>query len=131
MKLPLTFIIDETYQIADEESIEAGGFSDQGYNYEDEPYTIDEIKNYLENEGFIHPSSSALSSKNDYITNNHAEDHDFFTKGEQKTKTIHLKDIKDADGQSLPDETQSRFWVSLLNYQISNDNDKEMDSFDY
>lgn len=121
MKLPIVFVLNETYQTSTEESVEAGDFADTGFNFEDESYTSEELQAYLQSEGFIHPSSSPLSSKNDYITNERAEDRAYFEKGEETTKSLHLVKIVDADGVELPTEKQNTLWIKVLEGHLNND----------
>ena len=56
----MIFLVSETYQQITPESCEQGDFSDSGFNFKDQEYTLRELIEYIKRTGYN------LRSKNDY-----------------------------------------------------------------
>jgi len=50
------FIVRETFEIWDEESIEIGDTDNKGYNFIDQPFELRELIDYIKDNGYIQPS---------------------------------------------------------------------------
>lgn len=108
-----TFILNQTYQISDEESREIGEYSDSGYDFENETFTLDELRDHALQVGFIHLSDNHPTSKT-YITSEPNQDRDFFEKGIERTASLHLVKIIDTNGNEVSSETTDKMWSKLL-----------------
>lgn len=114
MKLPIFFVVSETYEVVTPESAEHGDAQERGFNFQDKKYTPDELYHYLRREGYHEPSSTRLSSVDDWITTSTIEDDAYFRKGHHRRHSLHLSRIVDADGKELPIQLQNSLWIKAL-----------------
>jgi len=56
----MRFLVSETYQQVTPESAEHGDFSDHGFNFQDEEYTLRELIEFIKNSGYM------IRSKGDF-----------------------------------------------------------------
>ena len=94
----------------------------------DESYTLEEIQDYMNREGFINLSCSSPNISS-YITNEIDQNTDFFEKGIETTKSLHLTSITHADGSELKKDLQEKIWLRVINNQLENNNNLENDDF--
>ncbi|MGD1523970.1 hypothetical protein [Vibrio owensii] len=106
-------VVSETYQIATPESIEAGEYHESGFVEEQTEYTLDELKERLSDGGFIEPSDSLITSKSN-ITSSVIENRDYFEKGIQETRTIHLVKLQNDDGSEISTGVADKVWRKIL-----------------
>lgn len=109
----MKIIVNESYQISTPESIEIGEFADQGIIEEHAEYSLEELKDYLESKDFIEPSDS-LITRTSSITSSVIENRDFYEKGTQETRTLHLVSIQNDDGSSIKDDVADKVWRKIL-----------------
>lgn len=112
MKRPIQFVLSETYESMVPEDAEHGEASDRGFNFEDEVYDIEDLSNYLEREGFIHPSQYPISDSNVWISTE-SETTDYGT-GESTVKSLHCKKVMDGEGKELPPSQAGRIWMKMV-----------------
>lgn len=118
MKLPVMFVVSTTYQKSTEEDIEAGEIGESGFELESEKMTMDELEEHMTSTGYVHPSSVPNITARDYITTDNIEDSEYFEKGINKTYSIHLNNILDADGNEIPDGMKDNLWKNIVCRQI-------------
>jgi hypothetical protein len=87
--------INVTYEVWDEEALNAGDTDDRGFELEDEMMDVQDIVRYIGNNGFIHPSSSSFDGIGGLnIIWWESEEQDYRT-GDHKNTCIHLDNIPD------------------------------------
>lgn len=114
MKRPLSFIMSETFESWTPEDVEHGEAGDRGFNFEEVEYEREEIQDYLEREGFIHPSQSPITPDAAHLwISTQAEVEDYGT-GEETIKSLHCKKVLDGDGKELTSAQADRAWNKLV-----------------
>lgn len=111
MKTPLTFVMTETYEDWDNSDIEAGETSKKGFDYKGERYSVDELKEYIEDQGFGDPSEHPVTNRNVWLKS--IGDPGFET-GIQEVKHLHCDKILDADGNRLEANQEEKIWTTLV-----------------
>ena len=79
----LTFIVNETYSEITPESAESGDFSETGFEFEDQEYTLSELISYIKSEGYYREGKST----NWFTTGFYVEDYATCT---EKERNLHI-----------------------------------------
>lgn len=108
MKLPITFVMNQTYDVWTEADIEAGETNNRGFDFEKRDFDLEELKAHIENNGFREPSESPVSSSHVWL-NSPSE-----STGTQINYGLHLSYIKDADGMPLDGVAEGKIWRNLV-----------------
>ena len=98
-----TFIVSKTYEIWDEEAIDAGDTDQLGFEVEKETWDRSDVVRELEQGGYIHPSSSDINSLRWVNTEGDTN----YTSGEHTIYGLH---ILNPDGSEIDGDQ----WASLL-----------------
>lgn len=125
MEVPLIFVLNGTFETVTEESAEHGDAERRGFFMEEEDYDFSELIGILVREGYCYPSSSHPASVHDWISTPAIESTEYFELGEHTTHSLHLVDIRDESGASLPEEDQAKLWSTILTYRMENNHDNE------
>lgn len=114
MKYPLIVTVNETFEVYTPESIEVGEAEERGFSREKEDFSVEELIDLLEAQGYTNVSSEPMSSVHDWISSEPSHDRDYFEQGREVSHSLHLVDIKDAAGTSLSEDQQFEIWKGLL-----------------
>jgi len=106
MKLPLTFVISQTYESWSEEDIEIGDTDDKGFDFENEHFTMEETRRHVLNGSFFKATDSSenLSSNGDP---------DIET-GVIVNRNIHCDKILDANGTEIDPSQKKKIWCKFI-----------------
>lgn len=115
MKLPLTFVMSETYSIWTDADVQAGDPSEQDFEYEGEHYTLEELKEHIDKEYFCEASEAPVTNRGVWLNSIGDPDPETAT---QKVKALHCDRILDADGQKLPERETQKIWTRLVRQSI-------------
>lgn len=90
------FVVSKTYQITTPESAKNGDYSEQGFEYEDDEMSMEDILREIENDGFTELSSSWIedhqnSNKENNTWINTVDPDRNFTTGEETFYGLHIK----------------------------------------
>jgi hypothetical protein len=97
------FIVSKTYEIWDDESIDAGDTDQRGFEVKNEIWDRSDVIRELEQHNYIYPSSSDINSLR-WVSTDGDTNH---SSGEVTSYSLHLKDIR---GHELDGDQ----WASLL-----------------
>jgi hypothetical protein len=112
MKRPIQFLLSETYQSMTPEDAEFGEPSSQGFNFEDEVLSLEDLSSYLDKENFMHPSEFPITNGRVWISTE-AEVTDYGT-GESNMKSLHCKKVMDGDGIEIAGPQADRIWMKMV-----------------
>lgn len=86
-------LISKTFETYTPESTEDGEADEQGYIFEDEPYTFCDLLRLIETEGFSQPSCSpATGNPHEWLTTESEPD---YSTGEETTSSLHYSHNND------------------------------------
>ena len=69
MKLPITFVMNQTFSVWTEEDIEAGETNNTGFDFEKQDFTLEELREHIEKNEFMYASESPVSNTHVWLQN--------------------------------------------------------------
>lgn len=115
MKLPLTFVMSETYAVWTDSDVQAGETNDQGFEYEEEEYTLEDLKDHIDKGYFCEASETPVTNRGVWLNSIGDPDPETAT---QTVKGLHCDRILDADGKELNPQETEKVWKALVRQSI-------------
>lgn len=119
MKLPLTFVISQTFECWSEDDIEAGETNNRGFDFEKENYDLEDLKNYIERNGFNQASESPVISDHVWLSNH---DEPFSGPVVSQRNSLHCNYIMDADGLPIDTAMEGKLWRNIVRQAVGEKN---------
>lgn len=111
MKLPITFVMNQTFSVWTEEDIEAGETNNTGFDFEKQDFTLEELREHIEKNEFMYASESPVSNTHVWLQNSPGSSPET---GNSLHNGLHMCYIKDADGMPINGVSEGKIWRNLV-----------------
>jgi hypothetical protein len=119
IKLPLTFVMNQTFEVWTEEDIEAGETNNRGFDFEKTDFSLAALRDHIEKEEFTHASETPVTNSQVWLTVYQQPDP---ANGESLNNSLHCVYIKDADGMPIDEVSEGKIWRNLVRQVVGEKN---------